>query len=92
MNKKMLSEKVADILDIKVSEAYSFINLFIQTSGEALKKGDRIVLAGFGVLKPIQRKEKKVLNPNNGKKMTIKPYKTVKFKPSENLLNKLNKK
>lgn len=85
MNKREISERMFKKLDIKRFEAYLFIDLFIEVVLENLSKGKKIVLSNFGTFKVVQRQNKRVINPNNKKPMTIAARKIVKFFPSKNL-------
>lgn len=85
MNKKELAESIYKRLDIKRFEAYSFIDLLIETLIENLGNENKIVMSNFGTFKVLQRKKKKVINPNNKKAMVIPGRKVVKFYPSKNL-------
>lgn len=85
MNKKELAESIYKKLDIKRFEAYSFIDLLIETVVENLGEGNKIVMSNFGTFKVLHRQKKKVINPNDKKAMIIPRRKIVKFYPSKNL-------
>ena len=85
MNKREISEKIADKLMVKKFEVYSFIDLMIEVMVENLEKEKKIVLSNFGTFKVIKRNNKRVINPNNKKPLTIPSKKVVKFIPSKNL-------
>ena len=85
MNKREISEKIADKLMVKKFEVYSFIDLMIEVMVENLEKEKKIVLSNFGTFKVIKRNNKRVINPNNKKPLIIPSKKVVKFIPSKNL-------
>lgn len=85
MNKKEIAESIYKRLQIKRFEAYSFIDLLIETISEQLMKNDRVVISNFGTFKVVERKKKRVINPNDKKEMIIPARKVVKFFPSKNL-------
>jgi nucleoid DNA-binding protein len=85
MNKRELAESIYKKLDIKRFEAYSFIDLLIETLLEELGEGNKVVLSNFGTFKVVERQKKKVINPNDKKAMIIPRRKIVKFYPSKNL-------
>lgn len=85
MNKKQLAECIFKKLDIKRFEAYTFIDLLIETIGDQLVSGDKIVISNFGTFKVLTRQEKRVINPNDKKEMKIPSRRIVKFLPSKNL-------
>ncbi|MCP5102300.1 MAG: HU family DNA-binding protein, partial [bacterium] len=51
MNKKEIAESIFKKLDVKRFEAYSFIDLLIETMAESLAKGDKVVISKFGTFK-----------------------------------------
>jgi nucleoid DNA-binding protein len=85
MNKRELAESIYRKLDIKRFEAYSFIDLLIDTLLEELCEGNKVVMSNFGTFKVVERQKKKVINPNDKKAMVIPGRKIVKFYPSKNL-------
>lgn len=57
--------------------------------GRSLKKEGRIAYPGFGVFTVRKRKARKGRNPRTGEAITIKPSKTVGFKPAPSLKKSL---
>ncbi len=90
MNKREISERMYKKLNIRKFEAYSFIDLMLEVVSENLQKKKKVVISNFGAFKVIERREKRVINPNTQEEMTIKARKVVKFFPSENLKKKIN--
>jgi DNA-binding protein HU-beta len=60
----------------KIVEAVFF------TLGRSLKKEGRFAYPGFGVFTVKRRKARKGRNPRTGEAITIKPSKTVGFRPA----------
>jgi DNA-binding protein HU-beta len=89
MNKREISEKIANELMIKKFEVYHFIDLVIEIMVENLSQGKKIVLSNFGTFKVVRRKNKRVINPNNKQSLIIPAKKIVKFLPSKNLKKNL---
>jgi nucleoid DNA-binding protein len=58
----------------------------------ALTRGERIELRGFGVFKIGLREAKTVRNPKTGERIKIPSRKTAKFKPGKTLFKSLNQK
>jgi DNA-binding protein HU-beta len=85
MNKKEIAECIYNKAEIKRFEAYSFIDLLITAITDKLIEGEKVVISNFGTFKIMERKAKKVINPNNKNAMIIEPRKIVKFLPSQNL-------
>lgn len=89
MNKRELAESIYKKLDIKRFEAYSFIDLLLETVTENLCAGNKVVMSNFGAFKVVERQKKKVINPNDKKEMVIPGRKIVKFYPCRNLKQSL---
>lgn len=87
MNKKEIAECIfkTQPFDLKRYEAYSFVDLLIEVVVERLSQDEKVVLSNFGTFKVMERKEKRVMNPNNNRAMIIPARKIVKFLPSKNL-------
>lgn len=56
-----------------------FLDAFVETILEALKKGDDVSLIGFGSFKCVPTKAKTGRNPRTGKEIKIPASKKVKF-------------
>jgi DNA-binding protein HU-beta len=50
-----------------------------------LKKGDTVILVGFGTFKVTKRKARKGRNPQTGEEIKIKASKAPKFSPGKSL-------
>ncbi len=79
MNKKELVDKVAAAVGIKKVDAEKVISAFESSVIDALKKGDKVTLVGFGTFAVTNRKARKGRNPQTGKEITIAARKTPKF-------------
>ena len=71
-------------------DAKKALDAFIEVSGEAMKKGERITLVGFGTFSVNERNARNGRNPRTGAKIKIAAKKVVKFKAGAEL-NKLIK-
>ena len=67
-------------------EAKKDLDAFICSATEAIRKGDRISLVGFGTLSTTKRPARKGRNPQTGKEITIAAKTVVKFKASNDLV------
>ena len=56
----------------------------------ALKRGDRVELRGFGVFSTNIQKARISRNPKTGEKVNTPEKKTIHFKMSKDMFNKLN--
>lgn len=85
MKKPELVKAIAEKTGLKKKEAESAVKAFVETVEEALKKGDKVTLVGFGTFATRKRAKRTGVNPRTGKKINI-PAKTVPyFKPGKKL-------
>ncbi len=90
MNKKELVESMAEAADISKAAAEKALNGMLMTISEALSKGDKVTLVGFGTFSTVKRTERKAKNPRTGAMIKI-PAKTVaQFKPGSKLTDAVN--
>jgi len=78
MNKSDLINEVATVVSTK-KEAQNAVECVISSITKAMKKGEDVVLTGFGTFKVIKRKARKGRNPNTGEEIKIKATKAPKF-------------
>jgi len=84
MNKSDLISEVAKVVSTKKA-AQDAVDCVISSITKALKKGDDVVLTGFGSFKVVKRKARKGRNPNTGEEIKIKASKAPKFTPGKAL-------
>lgn len=85
MNKSELIDAMAEKAGLTKAQAKGALDAFMCTTGEALKKGDKISLVGFGTFQVKDRAARKGLNPHTGKSIKIAAKKVVKFKAGAKL-------
>jgi len=90
MNKAELIDAIAADAGLSKADAKRALDGFINSTTDALKKGDRVALVGFGSFQVNQRAARKGRNPQTGKEIQIAAKNVVKFKPGADLTNKLN--
>lgn len=90
MNKADLISAIAANAELTKVDAKKALDAFIEVSGEAMKKGERITLVGFGTFSVNERNARNGRNPRTGAKIKIAAKKVVKFKAGAEL-NKLIK-
>jgi len=78
MNKGDLVNKVAEIVATK-KEAQAVVDCVFSSITEALGKGDKVSLIGFGTFKVAARKARKGRNPQTGAEIDIAASKVPKF-------------
>ncbi len=89
MNKAELVNVIAEKSGLTKVDAKKALDAFINVSKNALQKGDRISLVGFGSFSTMTRPARKGRNPRTGSEITIKEKKIVKFKPGAELIKDL---
>jgi integration host factor subunit beta len=67
-----------------------FINIFLNDIKEALKKGERLELRNFGTLSTRIQKASVRRNPKTGEKVHVKQKRTIYWKMSKEMFNKIN--
>lgn len=90
MNKQKLIKKMAEKAGITQAVAEKALTAFIDTVIEALAKGEKVQLVGFGTFETTVRQARKGVNPQSGEAIEI-PEKIVpKFKPGKALKEAVN--
>jgi DNA-binding protein HU-beta len=85
MNKAELIDAMASNAGLTKADAKKALDAYINATANALKKGDRVSLVGFGSYSVTTREARKGRNPQTGKEITIPAKKVVKFKPGAEL-------
>ncbi len=91
MNKAELISAIAEKSGLSKANAKKALDAFIETVTEALAKGDRVSLVGFGSWKVAERKARKGRNPRTKEVITIPAKKVVKFSAGAGLAEKVAK-
>lgn len=89
MNKGQLIARISNDAKISKTHANAAIDAFINTTMGALKKGDKLVLVGFGTFTVSKRSARKGRNPKTGKALNIPARKVVKFKAGKDFATKV---
>ena len=93
MTKADLVEKVADVVGPRVTKRKCrlMVKAFLEAVKDALARGDRIELRGFGVFKVRHRKARTGRNPRTTAPVEV-PYRDVPvFEPSRHLRNRADR-
>lgn len=90
MNKAELAQVLAEKMNVSKREAEDMLNTFVDTVMATLKKGEEVVLTGFGAFSVKQRAGRTGVNPQNPtEKIQIPPVKVPKFKAGKALKDSL---
>ncbi len=91
MNKSELVDAMAKNAGLSKKDTEAALNAFTETVTDALKKGDKITLIGFGTFEVTKRAAREGKNPQTGEKIKIKASKAPKFKAGKALKDAVNK-
>ena len=84
---KQLSDNYPNFLR---KDLEKFFNIFIYEIKQALNKGERVELRGFGTWSTHLQKARISRNPKSGEKIETSEKKKIHFKMSKELFNKIN--
>ncbi len=90
MTKAGIVEKVAAEAGIKKGEAGKAFAAVIGAVKDALAKGEKVSLVGFGTFSVSERKARKGRNPQTGKEIKIAARKVPKFTAGKALKQSVN--
>lgn len=89
MNKTELINAIAENAGLNKADAKKALDATISAISEALKKGDKIALVGFGTFSVNERPARTGINPRTKEQITIAAKKIAKFKASAELADAL---
>ena len=92
MNKTDLINSIAAKSGLNKKNSEAALNALISSVEESLKKGEKVVLVGFGTFEVRKRAARKGRNPQTKKEITIPASKAPVFKAGKVLKDKVNKK
>ncbi|HIC90860.1 MAG TPA: HU family DNA-binding protein [Syntrophaceae bacterium] len=85
MNKGELIEAISKSAGVSKALSSKVLDSVIGAVTKALKKGDRVALAGFGTFSVAKREARRGRNPQTGKIINIPAKKVAKFKAGTKL-------
>ena len=91
MTKAELINLVAEKADISKKESDKVVGAVIDSITEALVKGEKIQIVGFGTFEVKERGERKGRNPRTKEEITIPASKLPTFKAGKALKDAINK-
>lgn len=92
MNKTELVEAIAKATDLSKKDSEAALKAVTEAIKDALVKGDKVQLVGFGTFEVSKRAAREGRNPKTGDSMKIKACKAPKFKAGKALKDAVNKK
>ena len=91
MTKAELVDEVGREATLTRKHSEVIVDAVFSTLVEALQRGDKIELRGFGSFRLHQREPRKGRNPKTGDKVDVPPKKVPYFKPGKELKDLLNR-
>jgi len=89
MNKADLIDAIAGEAKLTKVDSKKVLDAFMKVTSEALGKGERVALVGFGSFSVVERSARTGRNPQTGKEIKIPAKKVVKFAPGAELKSKV---
>ncbi len=86
-----LNASVAEATDMSKAGASKAVHAVLGGIESALKKGEKVSIAGFGVFEVVNRPARDGRNPQTGESIKIAASNAVKFKPGKGLKDSVNK-
>lgn len=90
MNKTDLVSNIAEKTEFTKKDAEKALNAVLATIEEALAKGDKVQLVGFGTFEVRERAARTGRNPQTGEDIQIAAAKVPAFKPGKALKDAVN--
>src|SRR6187549_318327 len=91
MTKAELVEEVSRVSDLTKKHSEVIVDTVFQSIVDALHRGEKIELRGFGSFRLRQREPRKGRNPKTGDKVDVPPKKVPYFKPGKELKGLINR-
>jgi integration host factor subunit beta len=91
MTKSELIDRVAQkVQGLTLKQTEIVVETVFDSIRDALKKGDKIEIRGFGNFRLKERGERKARNPKTGETVSVPPKKAIRFKAGKALKEALN--
>jgi integration host factor subunit beta len=91
MTKAELVEEVSKVSDLTKKHSEVIVDTVFQSIIDALHRGEKIELRGFGSFRLRQRESRKGRNPKTGDKVDVPPKRVPYFKPGKELKDLINR-
>lgn len=91
MTKAELIEEVSSVSDLTKKHSEIIVDTVFKSIINALHRGDKIELRGFGSFRIRQRESRKGRNPKTGEKVDVPAKKVPYFKPGKELKELINR-
>jgi integration host factor subunit beta len=91
MTKAELVEEVSRVSDLTKKHSEVIVDTVFKTIIDALHRGEKIELRGFGSFRLRKREPRKGRNPKTGDKVDVPPKRVPYFKPGKELKDLINR-
>lgn len=91
MTKAELVEEVSRVSDLTKKHSEVIVDTVFKSIIDALHRGEKIELRGFGSFRLRKREPRKGRNPKTGDKVDVPPKKVPYFKPGKELKDLINR-
>ncbi len=91
MTKAVLVEEVAQLTDLTKKDAGVIVDTVFHCIIDALRRGEKIELRGFGSFRLRRREPRKGRNPKTGDRVEVPPKQVPYFKPGKDLKELINR-
>ncbi|MCL4814648.1 MAG: integration host factor subunit beta [Vicinamibacteraceae bacterium] len=91
MTKADLVEEVSRVSDLTKKDSELIVETVFQSIVDALHRGEKIELRGFGSFRLRQREPRKGRNPKTGDRVDVPPKRVPYFKPGKELKDLINR-
>ena len=85
MNKQAIAEAVQGVLGGTKADAERAVETVFDSIAEALKRGDDVSVAGFGIFSAKMRAARTARNPRTGESIQVQAMRVPKFKAGKGL-------
>jgi integration host factor subunit beta len=91
MTKADLVEEVSRVSDLTKKHSEQIVDTLFKSIIDALQRGEKIELRGFGSFRLRKREPRKGRNPKTGDRVDVPPKKVPYFKPGKELKDLINR-
>jgi integration host factor subunit alpha len=90
LTKIQIVNSIADQIGYPKNHSSKIVETLLEIIKKALENGDDVLISGFGKFCVKEKKERKGRNPATGEDMILEPRRTVTFRCSGRLREKIN--
>ncbi len=83
MTKEEVVKRLREKTGLSHNQSTGALELFLESAKEALQRGEKVCLVGFGTFRVKKKNARKCRNPRTGKRVNIPEKRVVVFKPGK---------